>query len=52
MVEGGTAHDWNRSTDQLVVSMGCPLATYIKEWRRGRAGLAMVRPGGVLLPWE
>ena len=29
---------------------GVPLATYIKEWRRGRAGLDMARPGGVLFP--
>ena len=37
----------NRST---CVSMGCPLATYIKEWRRGRGPAPMARPRGVLLP--
>ena len=26
------------------------MATYIKEWRRGRGPTPMARPGGVLLP--
>ena len=30
--------------------MGFPLATYIKEWRKGRGPAPMARPGGVLLP--
>ena len=30
--------------------MGCPLPTYIKEWRRGGAGHGEARQGGVLLP--
>ena len=37
MVEGGTAHGWERSTDQLV-SMGCPLPPYIKEQGEEAAG--------------
>ena len=31
MVEGGTAHGWERSTDQLVCLWGAPLPLYIKE---------------------
>ena len=26
-----------RSKGSIVVSLGCPLPPYIKEWRRGRA---------------
>lgn len=26
------------SRNSIVLSMGCPLATYIKKWRRGGAG--------------
>ena len=48
---GGTAHGWERSTDQLVVSMGCLLPPYIKEQGREAAGLGGGRAkGGVLLP--
>ena len=36
MVEGGTAHGWKQSTH---VSMGCPLATYIKDGGRRRPAL-------------
>ena len=33
----GAPHTAKRSQGSIVVSMGCPLATYIKEWsRRGR----------------
>ena len=49
MVEGAS-HTAKRSKGSIVVSMGCPLATYIKEWRRGRGPAPMARPGGVLLP--
>ena len=49
MVEGGTAHDWERSTDQLVF-MGCPLPQYIKDGGGGGRPRQLVRPGcGVLL---
>ena len=35
-----------RSKRSTVVSMGCPLATYIKEWRRGE------RVGPYGAPWR
>ena len=35
---GGGTHTAKRSKRSIVVSMGCPLATYIKEWGRGGAG--------------
>ena len=38
MVEGGTAHGWNRSTDQLMC-LGVPLPPYIKEGGRRRPAL-------------
>ena len=47
MVEGAP-HMAKRS---IVVSLGCPLPAYIKEWRRGGPALSMALPrGGVLLP--
>ena len=51
MVEGGhRTRLRNDHEDQLVCLQGLPLSLYIKEWRMGRAGLAMACPGGVLLP--
>ena len=49
MVEGGTAHGWERSTDQLV-SLEVPLPLYIKEPRGGGGRPRRAREGGVLLP--
>src|SRR4051812_49136205 len=49
---GGRGHRTrlrNDHEDQLV-SMGCPLPPYIKDWRRGGPALSMARPRGVLLP--
>ena len=47
MVEGGTAHGLEQST---CVSMGCSLATYIKDGGREEAGPHRARPKcGVLL---
>ena len=49
MVEGGTAHGWERSMINLCV-LGCPLPPYIKE--QGEAGRPLVARqggGGVLL---
>ena len=47
MVEGGTAHGWERSTDQLV-SRGAPAPVY--KGARGEAGRPLQgAPGGVLL---
>ena len=47
MVEGGTAHGWERSTDQLVC-LEVPLPPYIKEQGGGR--LAPIgAPGGEVL---
>ena len=45
MVEGGTAHGWERSTDQLV-SRGAPLPSYIKEGRRRGPAKGEARPRG------
>ena len=45
MVEGAP-HTAKRSKGSIVVSMGCPLATYIKEWRRGE------RAGPYGAPWR
>ena len=49
MVEGGTAHGWERSMINLCV-LGCPLPPYIKKQggRCGRPGGGTL--GGVLLP--
>ena len=50
MVEGGTAHGWERSTDQLVCLWGAPAPVY-KGARGEAAGLGGGRTkGGVLLP--
>ena len=46
MVEGGTAHGWKQST---CVSMGCALATYIKDGGRRRPALIGRPKCGVLL---
>ena len=46
----GTAHGWERSTDQLVYVLGCPLPPYIKEQGREEAGPRFGAPRGVLLP--
>ena len=43
---GGAPHMAKKST---CVSMGCPLATYIKEGGREEAGQVWVRQGGALL---
>ena len=49
MAEEGTAHGWERSTDQLVC-LKVPLPLYIKE-QGGEAGrpLGRAKEGGVLL---
>ena len=49
MVEGGTAHGWNRSTDQLV-SRGAPLPPYIKEKGGRRPARRRARQGGSSTP--
>ena len=50
MVEGGTAHGWERSTDQLVC-LEVPPAPVYKGARGEAAGLGGGRAkGGVLLP--
>ena len=48
MVEGGTAHGWERSTDQLVC-LEVPLPPYIKEQGGGRPGPVSAPGGGFLL---
>ena len=48
MVEGGTAHGWNRSIDQLVC-LEVPPAPVYKGARGGAAGPRRRRAGGVLL---
>ena len=48
MVEGGTTHGWERSTDQLV-SRGAPLPPYIKEQGGEAAGQGGCAKGGVQL---
>ena len=48
-MEGGTAHGWDRSTDQLVCLWGAPGHVY-KGWREEEAGPHRARPKcGVLL---
>ena len=49
MVEGGTAHGWERSTDQLVF-LEVPPAPVYKGVEEGRAGPLYGAPRGVLLP--
>ena len=49
MVEGGTAHGWNRSTDQLVC-LEVPPALVYKGARGEAAGQEEACQGGVLLP--
>ena len=49
MVEGGTAHGWERSTDQLVY-LEVPPAPVYKGWRRGgRPAPRALQKFGVLL---
>ena len=48
MVEGGTAHGWERSMINLSV-LGCPLPLYIKEQGGGRPALEGAPGGGILL---
>ena len=50
MVEGGTAHGWERSTDQLVCLEVPPAPVYKGSRGRGRPARRRARQGGVLLP--
>ena len=49
MVEGGTAHGWERSTDQLV-SHGVPLASVYKGGEEGRGWPSLWRALGSPTP--
>ena len=45
MVEGAP-HTAKRSKGSIVVSLGCPMPPYIKEWRRRGPALSRARPKG------